>query len=207
MSSCKLLMNERREFLVIFSNAIWRPNIFSFMQTDDSPSQSNTMVSSSVHAGLAACWKNIYKNICFKYFVDYHPWESNAADCVSQHVSENWRKWISRREIRVKPWMLPMRNSRHNLRLNVFHNCLPRLGLHWSLSWNQITQITRLYWRRHSTILQRFQVLANVLDHFRSALSKVFAVHPELTLGSCRKIFFKFSWLELFEYFPNEEKF
>lgn len=73
--------------------------------------------------------------------------------------------------------MLPVRNARHDFRIDIGHNRVPLFRLEWRLVRQQVPQIAGLNARRDTTIAQRFHVARNVFDHFAAALSEFLDVH------------------------------
>lgn len=124
-----------------------------------------------------------------------YPRESDASDPVAKHVAQNRRKRISSGEVSVEPWMLPMRHSGHYFALHVLHDFVPVLRLVGCVLGQQVAQVAGLHARRHSALRQRFQILANILDHLRSTATKLLAIHVHFSFGFLS--FFKLEWVFL----------
>ena len=82
------------------------------------------------------------------------PRKTDAADGVAEHVAEDGRERVARREVSVEARVLPVGHSGHDFALDVRHDVGPRLRFAGSTRRQQRPQVAWLDGRRHSPLLQ-----------------------------------------------------
>ena len=101
-----------------------------------------------------------------KNFISSYPWKSNCSRGTAEHFSQNRWKWIARRKICKKLWVIPMNHSGHYFIVHILHDIQKALRLLWCFVCENTIKIIveNVFWIIYYNILGFYCIRVYLVD-------------------------------------------